>query len=161
MNIFYLDSEVKKCAEYHVNSHIVKMPLETAQLLCSAHWNTGGEAPYKNTHRNHPCSLWARNSISNYMWLCELGFSLLDEYSFRYGKTHGCHKVITWCSENIPNLKEDGFTEPPLAMGDEFKVISFGKVNVIQSYRNYYLKAKNHLFQWKKRDIPDWVKEGE
>ena len=69
MNIFILDYDVKKCAEYHVDKHVVKMILETAQLLCGAHWTTGGEAPYKLSHKNHPSAIWTRQDLNNYMWL--------------------------------------------------------------------------------------------
>ena len=76
MNIFYLANNVDDCAKYHMDKHVVKMPLETAQLLCTVHWVCGGEAPYKKTHLNHPSSIWARYSIENYRWLCKLGKAL-------------------------------------------------------------------------------------
>jgi hypothetical protein len=76
MNIFYLDKSPYTCARYHCDKHVVKMILETAQLLCGAHWATGGTAQYKPTHLNHPCAIWVRKSLSNYKWLCELGFNL-------------------------------------------------------------------------------------
>ena len=88
MNIFYLDHDLKKCAEYHVDRHCTKMIIEYAQLLSSAHWMSGGEAPYKLVHKNHPCSIWTRESIDNYRWLCELGIELSKEYTYRYGKFH-------------------------------------------------------------------------
>ena len=153
MNIFYLDYNQTKCAEYHVNSHVVKMPLETAQLLCSAHWNTGSEAPYKNTHKNHPSSLWARASKENYLWLCDLGLALLKEYSYRYGKIHGCSEVIDWCIENIPSIPSVGFSDPIPAMGKEFII----EGSSLESYRNYYRQAKKHLHLWKNREIPSWI----
>ena len=65
MNIFVLDNDPFKAAEYQCDKHVVKMVLETAQLLCSAHET----APYKRTHYNHPCAIWTRSSLSNYMWL--------------------------------------------------------------------------------------------
>ncbi len=37
MNIFYLDHDVYKCAEMHNDKHTVKMILEYAQLLSTAH----------------------------------------------------------------------------------------------------------------------------
>ena len=80
MNIFYLDEDVKKCAEYHCDKHCIKMILETAQLLCGVHWATGGDAPYRLSHKNHPCAIWARESYSNYVWLTDLGFALCNEY---------------------------------------------------------------------------------
>lgn len=153
MNIFYLDEETDKCAEYHVNSHVVKMPLETAQLLCSAHWATGETAPYKKTHINHPSAIWARQSKENYVWLVKLGFSLLQEYCFRYGRVHGCTRVIDWCSLNVPKLPDLGFTPPTPAMGSEYIIPN----NSLESYRKYYREGKKHLHLWKNRNIPYWI----
>ena len=154
MNIFFLDFDVKKCAEYHANSHVVKMVLETAQLLCGVHWVQGSEAPYKLSHKNHPCSIWVRESLSNYLYLCELGLALGEEYTYRYGKTHKSIEVIQWCLSNRPNIKDIDFTTPPLAMPDEYKVDS-----VVESYRNYYKGAKSEIVSWKNRKIPDWFLE--
>jgi hypothetical protein len=151
MNIFFLDFDVKKCAEYHCDKHVVKMILETAQLLCSAHHVTGGSAPYKLSHKNHPCSIWARKSLSNYLYLCELGLELSKEYTYRYGKRHKSQDVIEWCLINKPNIPDIGFTEPAMAMPDEYKVKS-----VVESYRNYYMGAKSGFAVWKNREKPFW-----
>ena len=151
MNIFFLDFDTKKCAEYHCDKHVVKMILETAQLLCSTHWVIGSEAPYKLSHKNHPCSIWVRESLSNYLYLCDLGLELCKEYTYRYGKRHKSQDVIEWCLTNKPNISDTEFTEPPKAMPDEYKVN-----NVIQSYRNYYIGAKKDFAKWKNRDIPEW-----
>lgn len=94
MNIFYLDSNPTLCAKYHNDKHVVKMILETAQLLCGVHWVTGKEAPYKLSHKNHPCSIWVRSSLENYLWLCELGLELCDEYTYRYGKKQDRKSVV-------------------------------------------------------------------
>ena len=151
MNIFILDYDVKKCAKYHVDKHVVKMILETAQLLCGGHWVVNSEAPYKLSHKNHPCSIWARESLTNYLYLCELGLELCYEYTYRYGKKHKSQQVIEWCIENKPNIKDIGFTEPAKAMPDEYKVKS-----VVESYRNYYREAKSGFANWKNREIPEW-----
>lgn len=161
MNIFFLDFDVKKCAKFHCDKHVVKMILETAQLLCSAHHVTIHDTihdtihvPYKLSHKNHPCSIWVRESLSNYLYLCELGLALGEEYTYRYGKTHKSIEVIQWCLTNRPNIKDIGFTTPPLAMPDEYKVES-----VIDSYRNYYKGAKSTIVSWKNREKPDWFLE--
>jgi|TARA_R110000868_G_scaffold29576_4_gene110099 hypothetical protein len=151
MNIFFLDFDTKKCAEYHCDKHVVKMILETAQLLCSTHWVIGSEAPYKLSHKNHPCSIWVRESLSNYLYLCDLGLELCKEYTYRYGKRHKSQDVIEWCLTNKPNISDKEFTEPPKAMPDEYKVN-----NVIESYRNYYIGAKKDFAKWKNRNIPEW-----
>jgi hypothetical protein len=151
MNIFYLDSDPRKCAEYHNNKHVVKMILETAQLLCGSHWATSGEAPYKLSHKNHPCSIWVREDLNNYLWLCELGLELCSEYTDRYGKRHKTEDIINWCRENTPKIPKIKFTHPPLAMPDEYKE----KCHV-QSYRNYYMGEKRDFSSWKYRDVPSW-----
>jgi hypothetical protein len=81
MNIFVLSRNPRRAAEQHCDKHVVKMILETAQLLYSAHPDKPHEAAYKRTHANHPCAIWARTSLANYQWLCALGFWLCQEYS--------------------------------------------------------------------------------
>ena len=154
MNIFFLDENPKKCAEYHCDKHGVKMILETAQLLCGVHHTTPQvttQIPYKSSHKNHPCSIWARESLSNYLYLCELGLELCKEYTYRYGKRHKSQEVIEWCIEHKPMILDKGFTEPAKAMPDCFKV-----KNVIESYRNYYNGAKSSFARWTNRETPEW-----
>lgn len=150
MNIFYLDKDPVLCSQYHCDKHNIKMILETAQLLCTTQWICGNSAPYKITHKNHPCSVWVRSNINNYMWLCSLGIELCKEYTIRYSKTHKSEKIIRWCMDNPPELKNEPFTEPPLAMPDHCKTNS-----VIESYRNYYIKEKSHITTWKTKK-PEW-----
>lgn len=154
MNVFFLDENPKLSAQYHVDKHVVKMILETAQLLCGVHHSTGqvtDQVPYKLSHKNHPCAIWARESLSNYLYLCELGLELGKEYTHRYGKRHKSIDVINWCVVNKPNIPDIGFTTPAMAMPDEFKVDS-----VVESYRNYYMGAKSDLASWKNREKPFW-----
>jgi hypothetical protein len=161
MNIFFLDENPTLSAKYHVDKHVVKMILETAQLLCGVHHMTdqvttkyrpsNDQVPYKLSHKNHPCAIWARESLSNYLYLCELGLELGKEYTYRYGKRHKSIEVIEWCIVNKPNIPDIGFTTPARAMPDEFKVDS-----VVESYRNYYMGAKSDLASWKNREKPFW-----
>jgi hypothetical protein len=159
MNIFFLDYDTKKCAEYHCDKHVVKMILETAQLLCGVHHLTPQvtpEVPYKLSHKNHPCAIWTRESLSNYLYLCDLGLELCKEYTYRYGKRHKSQDVIEWCLCNKPMIVDLGFTTPPMAMPDEYKVM-----DVVQSYRNYYMGAKKSFAVWKNREIPEWFSNSE
>ncbi len=159
MNIFFLDWDVEKNAQYHCDKHVVKMILETAQLLCGVHHVTAHDTahdtahvPYKLSHKNHPCSIWARDSMSNYLYLCEIGLALCEEYTYRYGKRHKSQEVIEWCLMNKPQIQDIGFTTPPKAMPDEYKT-----EDVIESYRKYYLGAKKTFLTWKERKVPEWV----
>mgnify|MGYP003340310448 FL=1 len=154
MNIFYLDKNPQKCAEYHNDKHVVKMILETAQLLCGAHWATGGEAPYKLSHKNHPSAIWTRTNKENYKWLCLLGLELCWEYQSRYNKTHKTFEIIKWCNDNLPNIPDGEFFDPPPAMPDYCKIEN----NSILSYRNSYMTEKRSFSTWKTGEIPSWFK---
>jgi len=154
MNIFVLDEDVRKCAEYHNDKHVVKMILESAQLLCGVHHmveSNTDNIPYRLSHKNHPCSIWARENMSNYLWLCELGLELCKEYTFRYGKRHKSQDVIEWCVENLPMIPDGEFTEPPKAMPEQYKTGS-----VVESYRQYYIGEKKGFSKWKNRPVPSW-----
>ncbi len=152
MNIFVLDTDPKTCAVYHNDKHVVKMILETAQLLCGVHWVNGGEAPYKLSHKNHPSAIWARECIENYIWLCDLGLELCNEYTYRYGKRHKSQDIIEWCLLNAPSLATKGDITPfALAMPDECKI-----GDAVASYRAYYMVEKRGFAVWKNRETPQW-----
>ncbi len=153
MNIFFLDADTKKCAEYHVDKHVVKMAVESTQILCSAYYFTGEAefSPYKLTHGNHPCCVWARTSLSNWLWLKSLALSLCAEYTYRYGKVHKCEAVIN--SLKTPALPDIGFTKVVCAMDEEYIISDDPIVN----YRNYYKYGKSHLLNYKGRNPPEWL----
>jgi hypothetical protein len=153
MNIFVLDEDPKTCAKMHCDKHCVKMILETAQLLCGVHHTIGNEAPYKLSHRNHPCSIWVRECLENYVWLCDLGIELCKEYTYRYGRRHKSQDIIEWCVINLPNIRENGELTPfKLAMPDECKI----NEDPVSSYRKYYVDFKSGFAKWKNRDTPQW-----
>jgi hypothetical protein len=155
MNIFILDRDLVKSAQAHVDKHIVKMPLETAQLLCTARRATGespDSIPYRTTHMNHPCSVWARQSLANYTWLCKMGIELCKEYTYRYGKTHKCEAVIQDCIDNTPEFEHTEPTEHAQAMDVVYRMS-----DPVLAYRNYYNQAKAHLHSWKNRPVPVWI----
>ena len=152
MNIFYLHHLPLLCAAYHVDRHVLKMIIEYCQLLCSAHWMTGSSAPYKLTHKNHPCAKWVRKCKGNYIWLCYLGLALCKEYTYRYKKIHKTQQHIEWLTKNIPNIPEGKFYQPPQAMPDEYK----NKCSIV-AYRNYYRGGKKHLHSYKRAKVPSWL----
>jgi hypothetical protein len=174
MNIFYLDRDVKTCATYHNDKHVVKMILEYAQLLSTAHrmldgdeyidassgrrikrWRLKNESMenilYKASHINHPSAIWVRQSNNNYNWLMCLLQDLLQEYTYRYGKIHATDRLVYWLRKPPANIPVGYFTQPTPAMPDEYKV-----PDSVQSYRNYYVGAKKTMAKWKKRPIPEW-----
>jgi hypothetical protein len=164
MNIFFLHTNPRKAARWHCDKHVVKMLLETCQLLYTCHWMitgsvTGapicnGHSGYKKCHWNHPCSKWLRLSSFHYVWLSTLGLELLREYKFRYnGKHHACEPHILWLSQNVPlGLAFNGWTDPFLAMPDIYKC-----GDAIASYRRYYIGAKKDFLNYTGRSVPHWV----
>jgi len=145
MNIFFLSLNPKCAAELHCDTHVVKMILESAQLLYSAHWmlNPEGlpEHAYKLAHKHHPCSLWTRRSLSNYMWLASLAWWLCKEYQYRYGeeRTHKSESHIIWLITHPPaSIPFCVFTEPPQAMPDEYK-----DADLLTAYKRFYLESKH------------------
>jgi hypothetical protein len=157
MNLFFLDIDPQKCAQYHCNKHVVKMLLEIVQMLYTAHiLGKNVDLPndhYKIAHPNHPTTVWIRTCKSNYTYASQVGMFLAEEYTFRYNKIHSCEKHIIWLNNNLPNFKqfEIGMTPIPLAMPDDSK-----RNNPIKSYREYYMLHKTHFAKWTKRESPWW-----
>lgn len=181
MNIFVLDSDPDTAALYHCDKHVLKMILETGQLLCTAHWvlwakQLGKERsdfrlvrdlqqfllesvpkdrqpPWKLTHINHPCSVWVRETVSNYHWTLRLMGSLLQQYKRRYKKRHKSTTVYEWLVENVPpGIPDEYVTDHPLCMPDECKVGN----DAVASYRKYYTERKAYMAKWKNGVTPPW-----
>ena len=153
MNIFYLDECPHKAAELQYNKHVVKMILESAQMLCTAHHVDihGRDVPYKQAHLNHPSTIWARKNASNYKWLFEHFCALSAEYKKRYNKVH---LSITKCADVLKyvpgGIYDNGFTQPPQAMPDEYK-----DECSIQAYWNYYIGEKHVVANLKTEKLYD------
>jgi hypothetical protein len=142
MNIFYLDKDPDKAATMMYNKHVVKMILESAQLLCTAHHVLDGDdadVPYKPTHKNHPSAIWVRESADNYAWLYFHMLALGEEYTKRYGKKH---LTITKCEDALSNIPGGmlniGATPMPQCMPDQYKVPG----DSVTAYWNYYEAEK-------------------
>lgn len=166
MNIFFLSDSQSECARYHCDKHVVKMPLELAQMLSTAHHIN--DSPFKDklfkpTHINHQMAKWVRENPDNYLWAYKLFCYLLDEFDLRFDKTkHQRIKQIKHLLCVVPirlrSSRSSGrlfYTYPPLCMPDKYKEDS-----IIQSYRNYYAGDKARIATWKSPgDIPDWFLE--
>ena len=159
MNIFVLDDTPIGCAQALCDKHVVKMILETAQLLCSVHHFLGNndKIPYKAIHINHPCAKWVRKSQENYLWTCELGMRIADEYTRRFGRLHKSQEVIEWALNNVPKLPSKGITQQPLCMPNECKFKS-----VVYSYKQYYKKKRDEgmTMKYTKTAPPNWLFNG-
>ena len=177
MNVFYLHGDPKICAEMHIDKHCVKMIIEYAQLMSTAHRVLDGleyegrtkngrkikrylypeiekeQTLYKVCHINHPSAIWARASAQNYNWLYEMWSHLCDEFTYRYGKIHlSDSKLRKMLKETPINIPLNEFTEPTQAMPDDVKVVG----DSITAYRQYYIKHKKGFATWKKDRQPEW-----
>tara|TARA_B100000029_G_scaffold253000_1_gene249932 strand:+ start:10180 stop:10677 length:498 start_codon:yes stop_codon:yes gene_type:complete len=156
MNIFVVDKNPIAAARQLCNRHIVKMPLETAQMLCSALIAHGCEdAHYRATHKSHPCTKWAGKTRNNFFWLVKHGLEMCREYTRRYGKIHKCQEVIAHCNTLANHIPIGEQTPFPQAMPKHFQ-----DADTVQAYRNYYNGGKGYMNkgrgpQWKS-DPPLW-----
>jgi hypothetical protein len=179
MNIFYIDKDPAQAAQWMVDKHVVKMILESAQLLSTAHRlldgrevegksKTGRKARrwilddardpvvYQATHINHPSAVWCRESVENYIWLTDHFYALMAEYTYRYNKEHKCYGELSYMLQSPPNnLKRYEATPMPSAMADEYKVSN----DPLTNYRNYYRLGKVSMHKWTNRQPPEWINE--
>ena len=185
MNLFYLDHDPVLAARWHVDKHTVKMPLESCQMLSTAHRLLDGELMtittprrrklyvlrgetvtigvdglvrvdgqqcYAASHVNHPTTRWTMATRDNYEFHVQFLLELLDEYKRRYGRTYrSAETVLPFLRYPPRNLTARGFTPPPQAMPDCYKV-----ADVVESYRNYYAGSKWRFAKWKHGDVPPW-----
>ena len=153
MNIFVLDKNIKKCAQYHCDQHVSKMILESAQILCTSLNKQGFQTPYKSTHVKHPCVLWVEESYSNFLWLKQLAIELNNEFIYRYDKDkdHASIKVLT--EIEVHTFTDKGLTEFAQAMPDKYKF----KNDAVRAYRNFYRGEKVRFAKWTKRSAPKWI----
>jgi hypothetical protein len=155
MNIFVLDRDIETCARYHADQHVVKMILESAQMLCTVLNEHGIPAPYRPTHRRHPCTLWAGASLANWRWLRALGLHLNEEYKYRYQKGRDHKSALVMRKLPLPPLPERGLTPFAQAMPEQYKVPG----DAVQAYRNFYVGEKSAFATWTRREVPDWFTE--
>jgi hypothetical protein len=177
MNIFILNSDPVRSALDQCDKHIVKMPLESAQMLSTAHrildgtetkrpsksgkttvkyWaldNLFEDVMYAVAHRGHPCTVWTMETKDNYMWHYKHFVALANEYKYRYNREHLSYTKLNGILRNPPkNIPDGGLTPFPQAMPDDAK-----DSDPVQAYRNYYGKYKQEIAVWKNgRPAPNW-----
>lgn len=141
MNIFFLSGDPIKAAQYQHDVHVRKMIVESAQLLCAAHHINGSSADkskiYKLTHKNHPMAIWVRSSSSNYDWLLDHLGALLDEFTYRFDKSHKTSELYKYLKTQLNPVSHGPFSDPPPCMSKEYITGDY-----VDSYRNYYKLAK-------------------
>jgi len=151
MNVFHLNSNPEKAARLMHNKHVVKMILESAQMLCTAYHiksDCRNDVPYKKAYENHPMTIWVRESTGNLEWLIRHSLELCSIYKKWRDREHASEKVIKWCFDNkskLTGLKNVSkkMTPPPLCMPDKYKIkYRSGLNNYVASYLNYYRNEK-------------------
>jgi len=150
MNIFVLHHDPQVAAEMACDKHVVKMILETAQMMCTVVAAHDIHPPYRATHAKHPCTVWASESRTNWQWLTDYGLSLSAEYTKRYDKTHKSQGVIEWCRDQNINLPDTQLTPFAQAMPPQYR-----NDCAVTAYRAYYHGEKSHIATWK-TEKPHW-----
>ena len=189
MNIFYLSPDPAECATFHNNKHVVKMITEYTQIICTVfhkieNYDTevmavrefylqaksayGLTIPYKPTHENHPCVLWAGKALQNLIYLLDLHKYLINEYHYRYPGNPDNFKKATHLSIQLHgpifDLKRSSTLGPienvACAFGENPEQYwvqdENGKIDPVQSYRQYYIKDKANMANWSPRSRPQW-----
>jgi hypothetical protein len=180
MNLFILDKDPKLAAQLQCDKHVVKMIVESAQMLSTVHRMLDGvetrrpsksgktnvkywELPddresvlYKAVHMNHPCTVWTRESSANYQWHYEHFVCLCDEYEYRYGKVHATRTLLEKALAKMPmNLKPGKLTPFKLAMQSNPECMF--PEDPVKSYRLFYqTKQDRFKMAWTNREIPEW-----
>ena len=158
MNIFYLHKQPGMAAGMQCDKHVVKMTLESTQLLCTVRRKAGENNPilYRAAYENHPCVVWAETSRQNYLWLCKHAINLAFEYRHRYSKTHKCLPIIQYCFTDNLLFDEEEFYDPPQCMPTEFHC-----ENTVEAYRKYYVFKSQVIkpFRYTNREVPTWLNE--
>jgi len=173
MNIFCLSSNPKEAAQMMCDKHVVKMIIESCQMLSAVldrnykdEYKSGELTPsqqfglpqYPKAHMKHPCTMWSYESKENYLWLLKHLEALCLEYTRRYGKTHKLSGTIMVYKGQYQylNFEKVSLTQFVQAMPDDVK-----HENPIQAYRDYYNKYKSYFAKWKMGNVPYWYQPSE
>ena len=156
MNIFHLHKDPKTCAEYHCDKHVVKMILETGQMLSTAYRRHFGDNDdlYKTAYPRHPMTVWVGNSGGNFSWTMKLLEHLLEQYNLRYNKIHTTSRIFNLLNTKHIYWKDltGDFLDPPLCMPDDCKRDCY-----IFSYRKYYKEYKLRFAKYTAVDFPEFL----
>lgn len=184
MNIFFLDKDPVLAAQALTDVHIVSQMKESCQMLATA-WRVCGQEALQNTlqahswykfpavaHKNHPCSVWVRESQANYKWLVDHLIAMQNVWREREGNTYRTHKMLDDCENWLlyfspKDLPQIGLTTPALCVGD--RVIAQNRYipsswnsyldYVVFMYREYYrlYKVTPQSYRHNKERTPKWL----
>ena len=154
MNIFIIDTDPIIAAQQQCNKHVVKMVVESAQLLVTAF--PAGTMGYKHTHFNHRCARWMRESQQNFRWLLAHAVALCEEYTKRYDRTHKTEGIIDNMLDVKPDLPDIGLTPFARAIKEPWKTMTMN-MPIVEAYRHYYIGDKARFAKWAPRaSAPLW-----
>jgi hypothetical protein len=183
MNIFALSPDPQEAAEWHCDKHVVKMIIESGQMLSTAHRMLDGnetrrpsstgktmsryweledsreDVLYKAVHTGHPCTIWTMQSDRHYFWHYLLFEFLCKEYTYRYGKVHSTEtKLLNVLKEKPKNIPKAPWNPWPLAMKSNPECMNH--IDPIGSYQKFYqTKQERFSMVWTKRETPNWFKK--
>jgi len=177
MNLFYLHKDPVQSAEMHCDKHVVKMIIEYAQMLSTAHRMLDGKqytdassgrriqrwrldnsnmdgVLYKASHINHPSTRWVRENAIQYQYAYDMFTALCDEYTYRYGKVHLTDTKLRDLLNEVPNnITLGSYSEPPQCMPEDVKVQN----DSISAYHKYYANYKKDFAVWTDRPVPQFM----
>lgn len=161
MNIFFLDADPIIAAQQQCDKHVVKMPLESAQMLCTVHRVIYPKEQcdalnlYREAYKKHPCTVWAGAAKGNYEWLFKHFVALCEEYRYRFKRTHKSSLLIPALSV-VPAFAIGPMQPPAQAMPDYCRTN-----DPVSAYRNYYRKCKHNIAKWQRAPErkPAWFEE--
>ena len=189
MNIFVLDEDPKVAARMQCDKHVVKMIVESAQMLCTTHryldgkewidrskngrkitrwdhWTDYADACYrpmlyKSVMLNHPCTIWTCKSLDNYDWHVEHALELCAEYDRRYRKIHATEKILRWCKKYSPrNANRRQLSKGLTPFAQAMPDEYKVRDDAVQAYRNYYIGDKARFAKWREPSlVPEWFSE--
>lgn len=177
MNIFAVNENPETAARELCNQHVVKMPTESAQILCDGLYVLNGitskkqfastpidiirgifkdfprATPYSPANPNNQLVRWAISGKGNWEWLLTHGIELCNEHGRRYSGSHKARLVLDWLKENGTPSIPDGSTPFHLTM-EQTIIDKFGK-NAHEAYRQFYCYYK-HFATWPEGKQPSW-----
>ena len=166
MNLFILSLCFRECAECMFDKHISKIILEAVQMLCTTMHMVDPDNDinektkiYKIAHKNHPVTIWMRQSRDNFIWTLDLVDAMHTEWKFRYNhpqeKEHKSFVLSKYLRHYAPpadKFPETGLTQFAMAMPSKYK-----SDDPIEAYRKYYQSPeKQKIASWKNRSKPGW-----
>jgi hypothetical protein len=162
VNFFYLDTNPKKCAEYYCNKHVLKIPIEIAQILSKIHHELQSGVDYNSIYKNSLVVknslgpyIWAIESIDNYLWTCNLGIELINEYKLRYNKeSHKTENILKFLLNNPPKLPKIGITK--FRGTNKYDMFQYISKDPVECARYNYAEMKCANDKWTRREIPNW-----